>query len=227
MPTEYISEMLKHIQNSLKQKTNLSDGMYEIWEREPPNTMKGGSDTFHVMKGYLDMVFDKEKHLKKEQQDSFERLTQIKKKAQQKKDEKTKEREFKEENELLAQNQQAIEMARVRELEVEKKAMQLQQRANEAVKQSEDAKQIIEEAKAEVDQTKLRNKMIYESIQTRKRSLENSDIIMTNLYKKLENRELVSLEEIKEAKEVEEVIQEIQHKSISNGLEIKRDDILI
>jgi len=227
MPTEYISDMLNHIQHSLKQKPNLSDGLYEIWEREPPHTIKGGSETFHVMKGYLDMVFDKEKDLKKEQQDSFERLTQIKKEAQQKKDEKIKEREFKEENQLLAKNQQAIEIARKREVEIEQKAMQLQQRANEAVKQSEEAKKVIEEAKAEVDQSELRNKMIYESIQTRKRSSENSDIIMTNLYKKLENRELVSLEEIKEAEEVEEVVQEIQQKSISNLLEIKRDDILI
>ena len=224
---EYITDMLHRIQYSLTKKEPLANGLYEIWEREPPlQTMTGGSTQFYAMKEYVDMVFNKDKELKKEQQDSFQRLTQIREKAQHKDDENRKEREFKEENDLLAKNQQDIEYAKQSELEVEKTAEELHKQANEALIKSQEADKKIQEAKEEVEQAELNNQLIYESIQIRKQNVANSEKIMASFFKELENKELVSLEEITEAEEINEVVEEIKKVALSNILEKKTDDLL-
>ena len=71
---ENLSKMMKKIQNSLKNKENIED-------------LQTGGGVFDNMynnyiKKYLDMIFNKEKELKKEQKDSLAQLTEIKEKIQ-------------------------------------------------------------------------------------------------------------------------------------------------
>ena len=98
---ENLSKMMKKIQNSLKNKENIED-------------LQTGGGVFDNMynnyiKKYLDMIFNKEKELKKEQKDSLAQLTEIKEKIQTQTNEEENQKMKQEEQSLLAKKEEDIE----------------------------------------------------------------------------------------------------------------------
>jgi len=73
--------MMKHIQKSLKRKTKLEVDVKEqsgAKDKSDAKEQSGGNGAYQFLKKYLDMIFSRETELKKEQEDSLERLTKLK-----------------------------------------------------------------------------------------------------------------------------------------------------
>jgi hypothetical protein len=223
MSTEYLADMMKRLQNTLKTNKNIKKSI----EEEPPQKIKGGGP-FNFMKQYLDMVFSKEKELKQEQKDSFQKLTEIK--EQQKKEEEKKEdqQELMNEQNLLAQKEKEVENAKQNSLQLQQKAEQIHKEIEATVHDFKEAKDESNEARKKTEEAESHKEMIEDAIEIRKKNVINSENIVQKMYQQLGNKELVSLEETQDAIEENHAIQEIQEKSINlTALEKKTDDLLI
>jgi len=220
---ESLSDMMKQIQSSLKKKEN-------IHEIHKTPTKKGGGP-FDFIKKYLDMVFSKEEKLKKDQQDSLQRLTEIKEQQQKQAEEDEQKRQNIEQQNLLAEKKEFVEDAKKdalilqdhasvvhdQTLQIEKEAEENLQKANE---HAQNAQLVFE--KAQLDEEKLEK-----DIENHKKSQEEAEKNMKELFQQMENKELVSLEETEEARGENSAIEEIQTIANSGIIEKKTDDVLI
>jgi chromosome segregation ATPase len=230
MSETYIYEMMKRVQNTLKNDKN-DNNLEKTLENEIPQKIKGGSSSFNFMKHYLDMVFSKKNELKKEQEDSFQRLTRIKEseKIQQqreleKQEQQQTESKLKEDELIVLENKENIKSAEENVTEVETEANEIRKQKEEALKQYEDAEQKISQAESHLKNTQSNAQYIEEAIQIKNKAIENANTIIKNLFEQLENRELISLEKTKESMEENEKIQFVKNRNV---FEKKTDDLLI
>jgi epidermal growth factor receptor substrate 15 len=214
---DHIVKMMKTIQTKIKNGTLNNNYIDQLREQS-------GGDPYNFMKTYLDMFFSTETQLKKDQQDSLERLTEIKKAEIQKENEVQKQKEFEKENILLAQNEKNFQDAKENAQKIKEQANQVDQEKNEALQKSLEAKKKVDEAEQQAANVESFNKILEDAINIRKKYVQNSEKILEKLMKSLENRELVSLEETKESMQENASIQDI-HKVVEH-LEKKTDDIL-
>lgn len=220
---ESLSDMMKKIKRSLKNKENI---------REIHKTpIKKGGGPFDFVKKYLDMVFSKEEKLKKDQQDSLQRLTEIKEQQQKQTEEDEQKRENIEEQQLLEKQKELVEDAKKdalilqdnasviheQTLQIEKEAETNLQKANEDAQNSQ---LVFEEAK-------LNEEKLEKEIENRKKSQEEAEKNMKEIFQQMENKELVSLEETEVARQENSVIEEIKKIADSGIIEKKTDDLLM
>jgi len=219
---ENLSKMMKKIQNSLKNKENI----------EQIQTGGGVFDNIYnnYVKKYLDMIFNKEKELKKEQKDSLAQLTEIKEKIQIQTDQEENQNMKEEEQSLLAKKEEDIENSKQKSLILKDQSSTIYEEALELERQAQEKKNIADqqllEAKYEVENNEFEKKTLEEAMEIKKKSMENSDKLMRTFLKGMENKELVNLEETQESIEENQSIQEIQSIVNSGILQKKTDDLL-
>ena len=219
---ENLSKMMKKIQNSLKNKENI----------EELQTGGGVFDNMYnnYIKKYLDMIFNKEKELKKEQKDSLAQLTEIKEKIQTQTNEEENQKMKQEEQSLLAKKEEDIENSKKKSLILEDQSSTIHEEALELERQAQEKKnmanQQLLEAKNEVENSEFEKKSLEEAIEIKKKSMENSDKLMRTFLKDMENKELVNLEETQESIEENQSIQEVQSIVNSGTIQKKTDDLL-
>lgn len=219
---ENLSKMMKKIQNSLKNKENI----------EELQTGGGVFDNMYnnYIKKYLDMIFNKEKELKKEQKDSLAQLTEIKEKIQTQADQEENQNMKEEEQSLLAKKEEDIENSKKKSLILKDQSSTIYEEALELERQAQEKKnmanQQLLEAKYEVENNEFEKKTLEEAIEIKKKSMENSDKLMRTFLKEMENKELVNLEETQESIEENQSIQEIQSIVNSGTIQKKTDDLL-
>ena len=219
---ENLSKMMKKIQNSLKNKENIED-------------LQTGGGVFDNMynnyiKKYLDMIFNKEKELKKEQKDSLAQLTEIKEKIQTQTNEEENQKMKEEEQSLLAKKEEDIENSKKKSLILEDQSSTIHEEALELERQAQEKKnmanQQLLEAKIDLENSEFEKKSLEEAIEIKKKSMENSDKLMRTFLKDMENKELVNLEETQESIEENQSIQEVQSIVNSGTIQKKTDDLL-
>ena len=219
---ENLSKMMKKIQNSLKNKENI----------EELQTGGGVFDNMYnnYIKKYLDMIFNKEKELKKEQKDSLEQLTEIKEKIQTQTNEEENQKMKEEEQSLLAKKEEDIENSKKKSLILEDQSSTIHEEALELERQAQEKKnmanQQLLEAKIDLENSEFEKKTLEEAIEIKKKSMENSDRLMRTFLKDMENKELVNLEETQESIEENQSIQEVQSIVNSGTIQKKTDDLL-
>jgi len=221
------NENIANIANMMKTlQTKIKNGTLNYDELQHDDNEQVGGGPYNYMKKYLDMVFSTETQLKKDQQDSLERLTKIKEAESKKEDESNKQKQFEEENLLLAQNEKNIQDAKENAQKIREQANIVDQEKNEALQKSINAKKQVDEAEQQVSETESYNKTLEDVIKIRKQHVQKSETIMQEIFKSLGNKELVSLEETQKSIEENAAIQDIQKKVLDN-LEKKTDDLLI
>uniref|UniRef100_A0A6C0HYJ5 Uncharacterized protein n=1 Tax=viral metagenome TaxID=1070528 RepID=A0A6C0HYJ5_9ZZZZ len=219
-----ISDTMKQIKKNLKKNKSIEELLNKNEYK------KGGApffDPYNIMKQYLDKIFVNENQLKKEQEDSLERLTKIREYEKIKDDEEKKQQDFEEENSMLAKNEENFQKAKENAKQIEDKAEIVKQETDEALKKLEDANKEVSDSQSHVNIVESNNKIVEDAIRIKKENIKNADNIMQNILKKMNNKELVSLEETNETIEENDAINEIKQLSISNVLEKKNDDLLI
>jgi len=234
MSKKGLLDMMKHIQKSLKRKTKLEVDVKEqsgAKDKSDAKEQSGGNGAYQFLKKYLDMIFSRETELKKEQEDSLERLTKLKEIEKKEAEEEAKENNLEEEQSMLAKEQEAIEIAKKNALIAKGKAEEIhaevEKTKEEADQKNAEADAIAQQAETELANTENNKKMLEEAIEIRKKSIKNADNIIQTFFKEMENKEMVSLEETHDSREENAAVEEIEQKETSGLLEKKTDDLLI